>query len=350
MKTPRSLFLGPALLALAFNSWAAEPTRLDDATRKKVLAALSSKISEEYVFPDKARLVVERLNEKEKTGGYRGARNMDQFATALTADLRQPTRDLHLGVAYSAKPLPDMDEDTAQSPELDRMFQQTLKAENFGIRKVEVLSANIGYIDLRSFDPLAFSRPSIAAAMALVAHTDALIVDLRNNSGGDPHTVAFMSSYLFDKPTHLNSMHWRSNKRTEEFWTSADIPGAKFGGTKKVYVLTSKYTFSGAEEFSYNLKQLRRAVIIGEGTAGGAHPGRVHRIHPHLSVFIPSGRAINPVSKTNWEGTGVAPDVRVKAADALRAAQRLALQDLLKLAADPQHAQRLRNRLHGLDH
>lgn len=243
-----------------------------------------------------------------------------------------------------------MDNDAGGPAELDRMFRKTLAADNFGVRKVEVLSANIGYIDLRSFAPLAFSRPSIAAAMALIAHTDALIIDLRNNGGGDPHTVAFMSSYLFDKPTHLNNMYWRHNKRTDEFWTSKDIPGERFGGTKKVYVLTSKDTFSGAEEFSYNLKQLRRATIIGETTGGGAHPGRVHRIHPHLSVFIPSGRAINPVSKTNWEGTGVVPDVRVKAADALRTAERLALQDLLKSAANNAHAQSLRNRLYALDH
>ncbi|MET0983177.1 MAG: S41 family peptidase [Telluria sp.] len=351
MNIPCILLLGPVLLALlALDCRAADTTRLDDATRKKVLAELSSKIAGSYVFPDKAKLVVERLDAREKSRAYRGAQDISQLAALLTADLRQPTRDLHLEVAYSAQPLPDMDEDAAPSAELDRMIRKTLEAENFGIRKVEALAANIGYIDLRSFDTLAFSRPSIAAAMALIAHTDALIIDLRRNNGGDPHTVAFMSSYLFDKPTHLNNMYWRQDKRTDEFWTSKDVPGKKFGGSKKVYVLTSKDTFSAAEEFSYNLKQLRRATIIGEPTGGGAHPGRVHRIHPHLSVFIPNGRAINPVSKTNWEGTGVAPDVRVKAADALRTAERLALQDLLRAAADPVHAQRLRNRLHGLDH
>lgn len=184
--------------------------------------------------------------------------------------------------------------------------------------------------------------------MTLLAHTDALIVDLRNNGGGDPHTVAFMSSYLFDKRTHLNDLVWRRDNRTDQFWTDEHVSGKKFGGAKKVYVLTSRDTFSAAEEFSYNLKQLRRATIVGERTGGGAHPGRVHRLHPHLSVFIPNGRAVNPISKTNWEGTGVTPDVQVKAADALRLAERLALKELLAGATDKEHAQSLSKRLKEL--
>jgi hypothetical protein len=344
-----SVLVVPALLAaLALDASAFDQAGVDDATRKQVLSNLGSKISAEYVFPDKAKLIVERLEERERSGAYRSATDLGQLADMLTEDLRQPTRDRHLGVRHSVQPVPEIANGPAPTPEMDRMIEDHLKARNYGIHKVETLPGNIGYIDLRSFPAARFAKPALSAAMTQVADTDALIIDLRYNGGGDPFAVAFVSSYLFDKRTHLNDMVWRSGERTDAFWTTEDVPGKKFGGAKKVYVLTSKETFSGAEEFSYNLQQLQRGLIVGETTGGGAHPGRIHRIHRHLTVFIPNGRAINPISKTNWEGTGVAPDVKVKAADALRTAERLALTELLKSPNDDAHAQLLRQRLGAL--
>ncbi|RZJ85233.1 MAG: hypothetical protein EOO64_01390 [Massilia sp.] len=347
MNTIRTLLLVPVLLAsLACDAHA----EVDAATRKAVIAELSTKVQDIYVFPDKARQVVERLNAREASGAYRTAADLTAFAAMLTEDLRQPTGDKHLGVRYHARPLPP-DSGTRGSgptPEQERAFGAFLRSRNYDIRKVETLPGNIGYIDLRSFPPASAAKPALGAMMSLVADTDALIVDLRNNGGGDPHAVAYMSSYLFDKRTHLNDMYWREGGRTDAFWTEEEVPGKKFGGTKKVFVLTSKSTFSGAEEFSYNIQQLRRGLIVGETTGGGAHPGGVHRIHQHLAAFIPAGRAVNPISKTNWEGTGVAPDVKVDAEDALRTAERLALTELLKSPADEEHAQRLRQRLDAL--
>ncbi|QOY92917.1 S41 family peptidase [Massilia sp. UMI-21] len=349
MNILQTLLFAPAMLAvLAFDASAGDQGGLDEATRQQVLTELSAKVSEAYVFPDKAKLIVERLNAQEKRGAYRKAKDLQQFATMLTADLRQPTGDKHLGIWYSAKPEPEPAGGPVQSPEMDRMIVNYLKSNNYGIRKVETLPGNIGYIDLRSFPSARFSKPALDALMTLVADTDALIVDLRNNGGGDPYTVAYLESYLFDKRTHVNDMVWRKGDRTEAFWTEEEVPGKKFGGEKNVYVLTSKDTFSGAEGFSYELQQLRRGVIVGEITGGGAHPGQPHRIHPQLQVFVPAGRAINPVSKTNWEGSGVVPDVRVKAAHALRTAERLALTALLKSPRDDEHAQVLRKRLAAL--
>jgi len=345
MNMLRTLLLVPVVLA----SFACDASaQVDDSTRKAVIAELGAKMNEIYVFPDKAKLVVERLNAREQSGAYRGAKDLDAFAAMLTDDLRQPTGDKHLGVRYHARPLPPDTGKRGPTPEQEREFGNFLKSRNYDIRKVETLAGNIGYIDLRSFPPASLAKPALGALMNLVADTDALIVDLRHNGGGDPATVAFLSSYLFDKRTHLNDMVWREGGRTEAFWTEEDVPGKKFGGTKKIYVLTSKNTFSGAEEFSYNLQQLRRGVIVGETTGGGAHPGGVHRVHPNLGAFIPGGRAVNPISKTNWEGTGVVPDVKVAADDALRTAERLALTDLLKSPVDEQHAQRLRKRLEAL--
>ncbi|WP_313167460.1 S41 family peptidase [Massilia oculi] len=328
-------------------SAAADGMKVDATTRSGIVRELAQAIDDQYVFPDEAKLVVERLEAKEKSGAYAGISTLEELASVLTADVREPTRDLHLRVRVSAQPLPEIPPET--TPEMEKVMLGHYKASNFGVRKIETLPGNIGYIDLRMFASVGAARDVIGAAMQVVADTDALIVDLRNNGGGDPHTVAFMSSYLFDKRTHLNDMVWRHDGSRESFWTQDEVPGKRFGSQKKIYVLTSKKTFSGAEEFSYNMQQLKRATLVGETTGGGAHPGGMHRLNPHLSVFIPRGRAVNPISKSNWEGTGVIPDVPVAADDALRTAERLALTALLQQPRDAMHADQLRKCLAEVD-
>jgi C-terminal processing protease CtpA/Prc len=160
--------------------------------------------------------------------------------------------------------------------------------------------------------------------MTFLSHVDAIIFDLRENGGGDPRMVAMISSYLFDKPTHLNDLYNRKEDFTTQYWTLPYVPGTTLAD-KPAFVLTSKSTFSGAEEFTYNLKNLKRATIVGETTGGGAHPVAGHRIDDHFMIGVPYARAVNPISRTNWEGTGVEPDVAVKAADALEKAEELAI-------------------------
>jgi C-terminal processing protease CtpA/Prc len=140
--------------------------------------------------------------------------------------------------------------------------------------------------------------------------------------------VQYVSSYLFDEPTHLNDLYNRKEDSTTQFWTLPYVPGKKLGSKPPVFVLTAARTFSGAEEFTYNLKNLKRATIVGETTGGGAHPVAGHRIDDHFSIGVPFARAINPISKANWEGAGVEPDVKVPAADALETAKRLAAERL----------------------
>jgi C-terminal processing protease CtpA/Prc len=195
-----------------------------------------------------------------------------------------------------------------------------------GVARVEWLDGNIGLLQLR---PVLFP-PSIAggeltAAMQLVARADALILDLRQTVGGEPGAVALLCSYLFDdEPVHLIDMYERDGDRTTQSWTLPYVPGARFGGTKPVYVLTSGTTFSGGEELAYDLQQHGRAVLVGERTRGGAHPRIGRRVHPHLEATIPTGRAIGPVSGANWEGVGVQPDIEVPAGQALERAHELA--------------------------
>jgi C-terminal processing protease CtpA/Prc len=187
------------------------------------------------------------------------------------------------------------------------------------------MDGNIGYIELRGFNDHEAGAETVAAAMTFLANTEAIIFDLRQNGGGSPFMVALISSYLFgDKPVHLNDLYWRKGDRTDEFWTKPAAAAKKFPD-KDVYVLTSNRTFSAGEEFTYTLKNLKRAVIVGETTGGGAHPGGMERLSEHFGVFIPAGRAINPISKTNWEGTGVEPDVKVPREQALKVAYLMAL-------------------------
>jgi C-terminal processing protease CtpA/Prc len=169
--------------------------------------------------------------------------------------------------------------------------------------------------------------PTAVAAMNFLANVDAIIIDLRENGGGDPKMIALVSTYLFSQPTHLNDLWERKGDTTQQYWTLPYVPGKRLDA-KPAYVLTSKQTFSGAEEFSYNLKNLKRATLVGETTGGGAHPVSGHRIDDHFMIGVPFARAINPISKTNWEGTGVEPDVKVAAAEALATAQKLATEKL----------------------
>jgi C-terminal processing protease CtpA/Prc len=272
-----------------------------------------------YVYPNIAQKMVSAVTTHERAGEYSRAMDGEAFAGLLTQQLQDVSHDRHLRVVYSAAELPGH----PPGPEGDASFRRMLKRENCGFRKVEVLPHNIGYVQFEGFGPRDLCRETGAAAMQFVAHTDALIFDLRENHGGDPHMVAFMASYLFDRRTHLNDIYNPTEKSTDEFWTSQDVPGPKFD-TQPVYVLTSAETFSGGEEFTYDLKNLKRAVIVGETTGGGAHPVMLHRIDAHFGIGVPFARPINPITKTDWEGTGVAPDVRVKAADALETAERLA--------------------------
>lgn len=312
----------------------AVPT-VDAATRQQVIARVVALMHERYVFPDVAKQVEAALREPAR----RTALEVDDaaaFARALTEALQAVSRDKHLRVMHSALPVPESSGAAPAAADIER-FRVEAERGNYGVERIERLPGNIGYLELRGFQRAEWAGEAIAAAMTVLSRTDALIVDLRRNGGGDPATVALLTSYLLDERTHLNSLYFRPSDTTQQFWTQDWVPGRRYGGTKPVYVLTSSRTFSGAEEFSYNLQQLKRATIVGETTGGGAHPGELRKVGEHFRMFVATGRAINPISKTNWEGTGVQPDVPVKADDALRVAQLRALpaiRDRLTAPAD----------------
>jgi C-terminal processing protease CtpA/Prc len=171
--------------------------------------------------------------------------------------------------------------------------------------------------------------------MSNVADADALIIDLRANHGGDPSTVALVASYLFDdQPVHLNDVI-EHDSTMRMFWTEPTVARKRFGGKKPVYVLTSGETFSGGEELAYDLQSLHRATLVGETTGGGANLTGAHTLDDWFVIGVPWARPINPVTKTNWEGVGVRPDVATKATEAMDEALRRAALDLGLTPARP---------------
>jgi len=308
---------------------------IDAATRSQVVDTILKRLNEAYVFPDVAKKMEQSIRERLQKKEYDQITSAKQFATTLTNDLQAVSHDKHLRVRYSFEAIPERGPQREPTAEDREQRRRDLTWMNHGFTKVERFSGNIGYLEFLNFMDEELGADTVAAAMNFINGTDALIIDMRRNGGGNPAMVALVCSYLFGaEPVHLNDLYWREGNRTEEFWTRKDLAGKRYLN-KDVYVLTSKRTFSGAEEFTYNLKNLKRAIIVGETTGGGAHPGGVSRINEHFGVFIPSGRAISPITKTNWEGTGVTPDVNVPADQALLVARLMALKKSLTTIKDP---------------
>ena len=297
--------------------------KIDAATRARVIDGAIAKLNQSYVYPETAKKMGEALRSQQKRGEYDAISDGNVFAAKLTDDLQEVSHDKHLRVNFDPAKIPDRPENETHTPDEVAQYHKQMERMNCGFEKVEHLSENIGYVKFDMFADPDVCGPTAIAAMNFLANVDAIIFDLRENGGGDPKMVALISTYLFDEPTHLNDLWERKDNSTHQYWTLPYVPGKRLSG-KLVYVLTSKDTFSGAEEFCYNLKNLKRATLVGETTGGGAHPVAGHRIDDHFMIGVPFARAINPISKTNWEGTGVEPDVKVIAADALTTAEKLA--------------------------
>ncbi len=316
-------------LALGRKSVASDSFILKVDARIEIIQDLTAKLRAYYVFPDIAEKICVSLQKRLEHGEYADLTEGEFFALALTMHMQQVNHDQHLWVRWHSQPLPDGDEALRLDPGWQAEQKLEAAQDNYGFHKVERLPGNVGYIDIRFFHRPEWGSETVTATMNFLANTFALIVDLRHCEGGYPGMVALISSYLFgEEPVHLSSIYWRDEDITQQFWTLAQVPGMRFGD-KPAYILTSGDTFSAGEEFAYNLKSLKRARLVGKSTGGGAHPGASYRLHPHFEVFIPIGRVINPVTGTNWEGAGVAPDISVPPEQAFDVAYQMALQSIL---------------------
>jgi hypothetical protein len=298
--------------------------RLNATERQRVVGAVIANLKQHYIDPAGAQKIAQTLLAHEKAGDYNSITDGAAFAALLTKQLRDVSHDQHLEVVYSRNTLPDH----AAGPSAERMarYRAAMEENHCTFEKVQILPHNIGYLKLNSFPEPSICDSTAKAAMTSLNQADAIIFDLRDNRGGYPGMVMLIAAYLFDHPEY---MYTPRENTTELSWTRSPVPGNKLAD-KPVYVLTSARTFSGAEHFSYDLKMLKRATLVGERTGGASDVGSFHRIDDHFGIGIRETKSINPFSEPDWAVTGVEPDVQVNADDALVTAVKLAQTRLQK--------------------
>lgn len=332
------------------------PAQLPETTveaneRAELIRDIGRILEDRYVFAKLGTQCKEHLAAALIDGTFAAATTSQAFATQITSELRRFAKDKHLTVrTVSPKPSDNVDPEATR-----KRWVAHLGAHNHGFKKIERIEGNIGYVELSSFaiyrDPPAAA--AAAATMQLLQGSDAIIMDLRTNGGGNPDMVQFLCSYFFAERTHLNSLYYRDGERTVEYWTLDELPGTRMPQVP-LFLLTSKDTFSAAQEFAYNLKTRNRATIIGENSRGGANPGSLMRVGQRFELFVPIGRAINPITKSNWDGAGIAPDIACAAHDALALAltkAQAAAEVHRKLCAllEVQRAENLQEQLAAID-
>jgi hypothetical protein len=345
------------VIALAAGSFGlAQEAVLDAETRSAVVEEINQLLIEQYIFLDVAREMTELLDSKLKNGDYDAIDDPVRFAGVLREDLHSVSHDNHFFMEFNPERADLIRaQDSRSSEEVARAetaFREDARRINYGFRKVESLKGNVGYLDLRLFSNPEYGGDTAIAAMNFLASSDAVIIDLRDTPGGYPTMVQLLCSYFVEGGdegrTHLNSFERRHTDSIEQFWTLPYVPGPRMYDLD-LYVLINNNTGSGAEEFTYNVKNLERATIVGETTRGSAHPIDAVVIQEVFVLHLPNGRPVNPISGENWERTGIAPHVEVPSDKALDTAYRMALEKLLQNVEDEGQAYQLNWALDGLN-
>jgi retinol-binding protein 3 len=312
-------FAGPDVPAIGAWGWPQAATEAPSSRRvpgvasqaaaRDVATTLADHLQQSYVDRTAAQAIAGELRRRAAAGEFDQAAD-DTLAKSLNAIIRSVTKDPHLGIRHTTEAVVESDR-AEPSPEAREQVRRFAAGQNFGFEKVERMSGNVGFMELNGFVSPQIGGDTAVAAMAFLANSDAVIIDLRYNSGGVPGIGLLISSYFFDRPVHLHSIEWREvdGLRLEQFWTQPFVPGRRLVH-QPLFILTSDRTISAAESFAYSLQAVGRAQIVGEVSAGGGHAGGEIRIAENFVAFIPTGRAVNPVTKTNWEGGGSAGRAR----------------------------------------
>jgi len=258
---------------------------VDEGARNSVIDRLVSKVESGYIVPEGAQVAVRNLRSAQASGLYKNLDAARTFAEKLTSDLRAATHDKHIAVFF----------DPEASTSTQSAGPQTKPHEhfNFGFYKIERLERNVGYLNLRAFANLDEGRQTASTYLDALANFDAIIIDLRQNGGGNTPMVAYVASYLFDpKPVHFTDMYWRDQNQTVQLWTEANVPGRR-SVSQDLYILVGPSTFSAAEDF------LPLAQAVEKGNTGrredwrrGAHGtwspttfGSVYGIYSDRAIY-----------------------------------------------------------------
>lgn len=305
--------------------------------KEKIISDINALLLKQYLFPLVAEKIITVLDEKFKNGLYDNINDPLDFSNIITQDLQSINNDLHLKLKY------DPDNKIGRlKPNLKNLIAISRK-ENFGFEKIEILKGNIGYLKMNKFENPIFAGDTLTSAMNFLGNTDALIIDIMNNPGGNIPMGELIASYFFNDRIHLSSFDFREYDITHHTYTYPYVYGQQYLN-KDLYILISKKSASLAEGFAYELKYLKRAIIIGEQSAGAAHSGSYKNIGD-FKVYMPTGRPINPNTKTNWEGVGVIPHIKISKRDTITTAHLLALKKLYSGSKDDIYSQELKSNI-----
>lgn len=321
MKHIPKLITITVLITVMFVSPALQAQDLSEEQKKETVNNIAQLLKDNYVFPEVGERCALHITSLLEEGFFSKVSDKKEFTDLLSTELQSISKDKHMRV------LPDR-RMTGEQGVFNQLYERYIfikrnAEDNYGFKKVETLDDGIACIDLRGFAQTPAAFDVAVLNMKLIKNSNAVIFDLRKNGGGSPEMIRFILSYFFEQPTHINSLYWRNRDTTVEYWTNENVEGTKLSDVP-IFVLTSNYTFSGGEEFAYDIQTQKRGVIIGEVTGGGANPGAIFPAGNGIGVSIPTGTAINPITKTNWEGVGVKPDIETSADDALDKALELA--------------------------
>lgn len=275
---------------------------VDLAFKRSTLISLENIFKENYIFPDVSEKIAAHFEELWVKKYFDTVTSASSLAQVLTNEL-QMFNDKHLMVFANQLEITDSVENSLEGY---ITYYRNARFGSKGFMEAKKLQENVGFVSLWCFDGDAYKF--VDGFMQLLSTSDALLIDLRGNNGGDPHLITYFLSYFFKKPTQLSSIYWKFSDETEEYWTLDSVNGIKQPDIP-IYILTSDRTFSGGEFFCYEMQAQKRATLVGDTTRGGANPGGMFRINEKLEVFISTGRSINPITKSNWEGVGVIPDI-----------------------------------------
>lgn len=339
MKTFHLFAVLSLLTASSSRTFGQEQVTRIDATQ--LVDSISATLKNYYVFPEKAAEIEKYLRKRLNAKAYEAITDPNKLVAKLTSDIRQVHVDPHMRIQYDPN-FVNLQQGEVRPTEAEiAQFKQYEKGQNYLFKKVEILPGNVGYLLFNGFTGDVEGAKSVAlSALRFLANTNAIIIDLRWNGGGSPEMVSYLEGFFFKKKKLINTIIDRLGNDTTYYYAD---PTKADGLTLEmpVYILTSTRTFSGAEDFSYGMQHAKRAIVIGETTGGGAHPTRAFLIGQGFRMGVPFARSWNPYTKTNWEGTGVKPDISIAATQALPAAQKSILVDFAKKASDPAEKRRL---------
>lgn len=321
MKTYFKIILLTVSFVMIQNAVAQEKitkSKLSTKEKNTIASSIQTHLKETYIDIDLSNKMISELNKNVKSKRYKDIIDPSEFSQVLTEDLQHISKDLHLKVRFEPKRIAQKKRTISEDMQLqmEKRMAMQLAEINYGFTETKILNGNIGYLNLRMFADTKYAKEAATAAMNFLSNTNAIIIDLRTNGGGVPSMMQLLSSYFLDKtPVLLSDFYERKTDTKTQMYSLVNVSG-KRSINKPIYILTSKNTFSAAEAFTYTLKHLDKAIVVGEVTKGGANRTKRINIDDKFSISVPYIESIHPITKTNWEGKGVQPDIKTTEKDA----------------------------------